>query len=100
MTVCRVYSNFTLETILATAFGRRINLQRGESDQFSKSMELLLSGFTDGQFEQFVLFHSKFTVHVRIDHLAVLVELNWGVFRIDIYARNFIEGNYRVRPNI
>ena len=62
MTVCRVYSNFTLETILATAFGRRINLQRGESDQFSKSMELLLSGFTDGQFEQFVLFHSKFVL--------------------------------------
>ena len=58
----RVYSNFTLETILATAFGRRIDLQRGESDQFSKSMELLISGFTDGQLEQFVLFHSKFNV--------------------------------------
>ena len=67
-----MYTNFTLETILATAFGRRINLQRGESDHFSKSMELLLSGFTDGQFEQFILFHSKFTVTVRIDYLAVL----------------------------
>jgi hypothetical protein len=62
--MCRVYSNFTLETILATAFGRRINLQKGDSDQFSNSMELLLSGFTEGQFEQFVLFHSKYT---RID---------------------------------
>ena len=72
MTVYRVYSNFTLETILATAFGRMIDLQRGESDQFSKSMELLVSGFSDGQFEQFVLFHSKFTVTVRIDYLAVL----------------------------
>ena len=72
VTVYRVYSNFTLETILATAFGRMIDLQRGESDQFSKSMELLVSGFSDGQFEQFVLFHSKFTVTVRIDYLAVL----------------------------
>lgn len=72
-----MYSNFTLETILATAFGRRINLQRGESDQFSKSMELLLSGFTDGQFEQFVLFHSKFTV--RINHFAVTGAESSGV---------------------
>ena len=76
--VCRVYSNFTLETILATAFGRIIDIQKGESDQFSKSMELLLSGFTDGQFEQFVLFHSKLTVTVSINYLAVLAILGEG----------------------
>jgi hypothetical protein len=73
--MCRVYSNFTLETILATAFGRRINLQKGDSDQFSNSMELLLSGFTEGQFEQFVLFHSKYTDRLAVtggtDRLAV-----------------------------
>ena len=54
-----MYSNFTMEAMLATAFGRSIDLQRGESDQFSKSMELLLSGFVGGQYEQFTLFHSK-----------------------------------------
>ena len=69
--MCRVYSNFTLETTLATAFGRIIDIQKGESDQFSKSMELLVSGFSDGQFEQFVLFHSKFTITVRIDYLVL-----------------------------
>ena len=71
-----MYGNFTLETILATAFGRRIDLQRGESDQFSKSMELLLSGFTDGQLEQFILFHSKFSV------------LQWNPSILDTLARN------------
>ena len=57
---CRVFSAYTLETILATAFGRRIDIQRGESDQFSKSMEYIVKGFVDGQFEQFILVHSKF----------------------------------------
>lgn len=29
----RLYGRFTMETILATAFGRTVNVQRGESDQ-------------------------------------------------------------------
>ena len=45
-----------METILATAFGRRINVQRGESSELSKKMEVLTSSFVDGQFElMFVL---------------------------------------------
>ena len=56
---CRVYTSFTLETVLATAFGRLINIQRGESDDFSKSMDLLLEDFTDGKIEKLVMLRSK-----------------------------------------
>ena len=55
----RVFSSFTMETILATAFGRRVELQRGESDQLSKSMRLLVGGFTSGQVEKFILLESE-----------------------------------------
>ena len=57
--MCRVYGSFTMETILATAFGRRVNVQRGESDELSKAMELLLGGFTDGQVELLILIESE-----------------------------------------
>ena len=54
-----MYSSFALEAILATAFGRRVDLQRGESDDFSKAMATITSGFTDGQIEQLLLFNSR-----------------------------------------
>ena len=47
-----------METILATAFGRRVNVQRGESTELSKSIELLMDGFTDGQLEKMILIQS------------------------------------------
>ena len=47
-----------METILATAFGRQVELQRGETDLISKSMEVLVGGFTDGQVEKFILLES------------------------------------------
>ena len=55
----RVYGGFALEAILATAFGRRVDIQRGESDDFSKAMDAMTAGFNDGQFEQIILFNSK-----------------------------------------
>ena len=48
-----------METILATAFGRRVNIQRGESDELSKAMEQIMGGFTDGQVETILLFESE-----------------------------------------
>ena len=66
-----MYSAFTLETILATAFGRQVNLQKGESDKFSRSMELILQGFTDGGFETFMLIHSKLTKHLATSQTEV-----------------------------
>ena len=42
-----------------------MNLQRGESDEFSKAMETLLSGFVDGEFEKFILIHSEYGIRFR-----------------------------------
>ena len=55
----RVFGDFTLEAILATAFGRQVDLQKGESDEFSKAFYTIGVGLGDGQFEQFLLFNSK-----------------------------------------
>ena len=58
-THCRVYTSFALEAILATAFGRRVDLQKGESDEVTKAMSLLSDTVADGQFEQIILMNSK-----------------------------------------
>ena len=62
-TLCRVFRCFTLEMILATAFGRRVDLQKGESDEFSKAMDTAITGLGDGQVEQFTLVNSKYMQH-------------------------------------
>ena len=56
-------------------------------------MEFLISGFTDGQFEQSVLFHSKLTITVRIDFLAVgaLIQLKVCEMGILIHFNLFFE---------
>lgn len=56
---CRVYGSFTLEAILATAFGRQVNIQKGESDEFSEAVDTILNAFIDGQSEQFILLNSE-----------------------------------------
>ena len=54
----RVYSSFTLESIIATAFGRQINLQRGESDDLTRAMDVTVKGLSGGYFENFILLNS------------------------------------------
>lgn len=54
----RVYSSFTLEAILATGFGRCVDLQSGESDEFSKAMDTAVKVLLDGHFETFILLNS------------------------------------------
>ena len=48
-----------METILATAFGRRVNMLRGESSELSNKMEMLMDGFTDGQIDGMFMLESK-----------------------------------------
>ena len=60
----RVFGCFTLESILATAFGRKVDLQKGESDEFTKAMNHLVAGFGNGEIEQFLLVGSKFRIIV------------------------------------
>ena len=44
--VCRAYGAFTLESILAAAFGRVIDLQRGEADEVTRAAKAV---FDDGR---------------------------------------------------
>jgi hypothetical protein len=62
----RVYGCYTSESILATAFGRSVDLLKGESDEFSKAMDLLVTSFGNGEIEQFILFNSKFVIIIII----------------------------------
>ena len=66
-----MFSSFTLESILAIAFGRVVNTQRGESDELSKSIDVLFGGFIDGQLEKIILFHSKIYIVVYVPHFTV-----------------------------
>jgi hypothetical protein len=58
----RVFGSYTSESILATAFGRRVDLQKGEADEFTKAMDLLVTSFGNGEIEQFILFNSKLVI--------------------------------------
>ncbi len=40
----RLYGPFTMETILATAFGRVIEVQKGQSNELTKAATVILSG--------------------------------------------------------
>ena len=58
LSMCRVYSSFTLESIIATAFGRQINLQSGESDNLTRAMDVTVKGLSGGYFEKIILLNS------------------------------------------
>ena len=48
-----------METILATAFGRRVDFQRGETDDISNSVRLLLKQNREDAILNFIAFHSE-----------------------------------------
>ena len=45
----RLYGLFTMETILATAFGRVINLQRGVANQLTQAAAAVFGGVQEDQ---------------------------------------------------
>ena len=47
--ICRVYGSFTMETLLAAAFGRVIDIQRGQSDLLTKSAAEFFRGTQEGK---------------------------------------------------
>ena len=68
----RVYDPFTLEAILSTGFGRQVDIQLGESDEFAKAMSMATASFAGGQLERLLLLSSKITSSV--EHLYC-----WGI---------------------
>lgn len=48
-----------------------VDIQKGESDELSKSVDTLLEGVMDGQIERFVMFYSK-------PHISKCVVMQYG----------------------
>ena len=46
--LCRVYGSFTMETLIATAFGRYVNIQRGEADQLTEAARTVIGALDEG----------------------------------------------------
>ena len=49
-----------MEIILAAAFGRQVDILRGESDELSESVKLLLKGLNEAKMLHFITLLSKF----------------------------------------
>ena len=49
LSIFRIYGSFTMETILATAFGRVIDVQRGDSDELTMAVDSIFRGVQEGQ---------------------------------------------------
>ena len=48
LVLIRTYGSFTMETILATAFGRVVDIQRGESDDLTRAVDSIFRGVQEG----------------------------------------------------
>ena len=46
---CRAYGSFTMETIVAIAFGRFVNLQKGEQTELTEAARNIFAGAREGQ---------------------------------------------------
>ena len=44
----RIFGSFTMETILATGFGRIIDIQKGESDKLTEAAAVIFEIFRKG----------------------------------------------------
>ena len=48
LVLIRTYGSFTMETILATAFGRVVDIQRGESDDLTRAVDSIFRSLQEG----------------------------------------------------
>ena len=74
----RVYGAFTMETLIATAFGRHVNIQRGEADQITQGANSIFRAAEDGSPN-------------APDVLMALLCKHWA---LDVCTHNFSMQNY------
>ena len=73
----RMYRLFAMETILATAFGREVNIQRGESDGLTKTAYTISNLMTEGQLTSREILHLIFS---ESSYIAALCLYNIIIF--------------------
>ncbi len=75
-----MYGQFTLETLLATAFGRKMNVQRGESDDLVEVLSEFLGRPTAKR-------QSEVQPRISLDQiLVILSELIGLLYLVAIYS--------------
>lgn len=62
--ICRIYGEFTMESILAAAFGRVINIQRGEADEVTEAAKGIFAAGRNTKIQMSVGVVSKLKVNV------------------------------------
>ena len=73
---CREYGYFTMESLIATAFGRYVNLQRGEADKITKeAKEVFKSTQEESVISPQVILACLCTFHTNL----------WQVYQIQCY---------------
>ena len=88
----RVYSSFTMETILATAFGRVINFQKGESDSLFEAVSglfELLNESSETSASNFIMILSKSSSLWLLYYLLLSMQvtfLGWNQSFVSCYG--------------
>ena len=75
--IIRTYGSFTLETILATAFGRVVNIQQGESDELTEVVHTRFRQLEEGRSgsREAVILLTSMTNHFCMVSLCLLYHL-------------------------
>ena len=72
--LCRVYGAFTMETILATAFGCAVNVQGGESDELTKAANMIFRSLDEGSATNV---HLMIVLSSKFLHRRTMFSLYW-----------------------
>ena len=90
---CRTYGAFTLESILAAAFGRVIDLQRGEADEVTKAAKGIFDGARGNLLLVAVFIACKFMItkvsYIMVPPLKFAATLPFMKPLLDYYMINF-----------
>ena len=73
--LCRIYGEFTMESILAAAFGRVINIQRGEADEVTEAAKGVFAAGRNKKIQISVALVSKL-----IKTLYIIHKIQWPYF--------------------
>ncbi len=80
----RVFGSFTMETIIATAFGRVMDIQGGENDELTNAADLIFRGAAEGNktsvayvlpltSKSFCVFSITLDIYIHVDNFPWLV---------------------------
>ena len=77
MLFLRLYGSFTLDTLFATAFGRVMNIQKGQSKELAKATDTFFSVSEEGKKSSFFYLNMLMSKSVlSLGPLPILAEIH------------------------